>query len=107
MTEDNNNEQGADMEMPRYKRKDQADKQVRALQIKSITKDSVAAKEEDRPTDGSAMITPVEEGYASFKVNSVYMHGFNPKEGGYYVIYEGGEVSYVPTGAFEGNYEKV
>jgi len=47
------------VEMPRYK----CHKEVWALKIASIKRDGEG--EPDRETDGSAMITPAENGYAA------------------------------------------
>jgi len=90
-------------EMPKY----QSHKQVRALKIKSIVFDSDIAKEQNRDTDGSAIITPEEEGYEPFKVNHEYCHKHKPQAGGYYVVYEDGYTSWSPSEAFEGGYSKI
>jgi hypothetical protein len=81
-------------EMPKY----QSHKQVWALKIKSIVIDGEG---EDRDTDGSAVITPEEEGYAPFKVNWEYMSKHKPKVGGYYVVYKDGYKSFSPAKEFE------
>lgn len=99
----NEPEMGVSQEMPKYK----CHKEVWALQIKEIVKDSDLAKESNRETDGSAMITPAEEGYAPFKVDHNYMHKHNPQVGGYYVVYKDGYLSFSPTEAFEGGYSKI
>lgn len=88
------------MEMPRYK----CHKEVWALKIKAIARDSDKAREEQRETDGSAMITPEENGYAPFKVDAAYMHKHKPEVGGYYVVYADGYKSFSPTKAFEDGY---
>lgn len=80
--------------MPKY----QSHKQVWALKIKSIVIDGEG---EDRDTDGSAVITPEEEGYAPFKVNWEYMSKHKPKVGGYYVVYKDGYKSFSPAKEFE------
>jgi len=87
-------------EMPRY----ECHKQVWALKIKAIVRDSDKAREEQRETDGSAMITPEENGYAPFKVDAAYMHKHKPEVGGYYVVYADGYKSFSPTKAFEDGY---
>lgn len=84
-------------EMPRY----QSHKKVWALKIKSIVRDGEG---ENRETDGSAMITPEEEGYAPFRVDHRYMHKHKPQVGGYYVRYEDGYQSFSPAKAFEDGY---
>ena len=87
-------------EMPRYK----SHKKVWALKIRKIEFDHVLARLEIRETDGSAIITPEEEGYAPFKVNNAYWKKHNPQVGGYYVQYEGGYESFSPADAFEDGY---
>ena len=87
-------------EMPKYK----CHKEVWALKIAKIVRDGEG---EDRETDGSAMITPVEEGYAPFRVEHEYMHKHNPEVGGYYVVYQDGYRSYSPAEAFESGYTKI
>jgi len=85
------------VEMPKYK----SHKEVWALKIKSIVRDGEG---ENRETDGSAMITPEEEGYAPFKVDHEYMHKHKPQVGGYYIVYKDGYKSFSPAEAFkEGN----
>lgn len=77
-------------EMPRY----QCHKKVHALKIVGI---GVHA-------DGSATITPEEEGFASFVVRADYMNKHSPKVGGYYVVYEDDYKSFSPAKAFEEGY---
>jgi hypothetical protein len=91
---------GTDMEMPKYK----CHKEVHALKIASIERDSEKARRENRETDGTALITPVEDGYASFKVQNEYLRKYDPRVGGYYVVYEGGYKSFSPAEAFEDGY---
>lgn len=93
----------AQTEMPRYK----SHKKVWGLKIKSILRDCDIAQKEGRETDGSAMVTPEEEGYAPFKVNHEYMHKHKPYVGGYYVVYEGGYKSFSPADAFEDGYTRI
>ena len=85
------------IEMPKYR----SHKEVWALKIKSIVLDSDLAKETDRETDGSATITPEEDGYAPFKVDFAYVRKHNPVVGGYYVVYKDGYKSFSPADAFE------
>lgn len=85
------------VEMPKYK----SHKTVHALKIKSIVFDSGLAKAENRETDGSAKITPIEEGFAPFKVDHEYVRKHSPQVGGYFVVYEDGYKSWSPAGAFE------
>ncbi len=92
--------EGVCMEMPRY----QSHKIVWALKIKSIVIDGEV---EDRETDGSAIITPEENGYAPFRVERDYVRNHNPKAGGYYVVYKDGYRSFSPAEAFEEGYTKI
>lgn len=90
-------------EMPKYK----SHKEVWGLQIKSIVKDSDLAFTQQRETDGSAIITPAEEGYSPFSVDHFYMIKHKPYVGGYYVVYEDGYKSFSPADAFESGYTKI
>ena len=87
-------------EMPRYK----SHKEVWALKIASISYDRDDAKAEGRETDGSAVITPEEDGYAPFKVPHDYVRKHKPEAGGYYVVYSDGYKSFSPAKAFEEGY---
>ena len=87
-------------ELPKYK----CHKEVSALKIRAIVFDSDLARESNRETDGSATITPIEEGFSSFKVDSEYVRKHNPKPGGYFVQYEDGYKSFSPAEAFEEGY---
>lgn len=96
--------------MPKYK----CHKEVWALKIAAIAFDYEAAKlEGNRETDGSAMITPAEQGYAPFKVDGNYVHkhlnGLSRPAiiGGYYVVYEDGYKSFSPAKAFEEGYTRL
>ena len=91
---------GTSMEMPKYK----CHKEVWALKIKAIKLDGEG---EDRETDGSAMITPEEDRYEPFKVDSAYMHKHKPQVGGYYVVYEDGYKSFSPAKALEEGYARI
>ena len=82
------------IEMPKYK----SHKEVWALKIKSIVRDGEG---ENRESDGSAIITPEEEGYAPFRVEGDYLHKHKPQVGGYYVVYKDGYKSFSPAEAFE------
>lgn len=90
-------------EMPKY----QSHKIVYALKIKAIVFDVDLAKAEGRETDGSAMITPEEDGYAPFKVDFDYVRKHQPKAGGYYVVYKDGYKSWSPAKAFEEGYKLI
>ena len=91
----------ASREMPRYR----SHKEVHALKIAAIVRDGEG--ELNRETDGSAMITPAEEGYAPFRVDREYMRKHDPQVGGYYVLYAGGYSSWSPAEAFEEGYTKL
>ena len=82
------------MEMPKYK----CHKIVWALKIADIKRDE---------SDGSAMITPEEDGYAPFKVDLEYMNKHKPQVGGYYVVYVDGYKSFSPAKAFESGYVRI
>lgn len=86
-------------QMPEYT----CHKKVWALKIKSI---AIDGEGENRETDGSAMITPEEPGYAAFKVSREYMHKHKPEVGGYYVRYKDGYESFSPAPAFEEGYSR-
>lgn len=90
-------------EMPKYR----SHKEVHALKIKAISFDVDLAKAEGRETDGSAMITPEEDGYAPFKVDCDYLRKHQPKVGGYYVVYKDGYKSWSPAQAFEEGYTRI
>lgn len=90
-------------EMPRYK----CHKEVWALKIAGIEFDHDKARAENRETDGSAMITPAEDGYAPFRVDANYVHKHKPEAGGYYVVYADGYKSFSPAKAFEDGYSAV
>ena len=90
----------ASQEMPRY----QSHKKVWALKIAAIEFDHDKANEEDRETDGSAVITPAEDGYAPFNIDRAYVNKHAPQAGGYYVVYADGYKSWSPAEAFEGGY---
>lgn len=94
---------GAETEMPRYK----CHKEVWALKIKAIVPDIDNARREGRETDGGAIITPEDEGYAPFKVDVNFMRKHNPEVGGYYVVYAGGYKSFSPAKAFEDGYTRI
>lgn len=83
----------AETEMPRY----QSHKKVWALKIKAIKRDG----------EGSATITPEEPGYAKFEVDAEYVRKHQPKEGGYYVVYEDGYKSWSPADVFEAGYSRI
>lgn len=90
-------------EMPKYR----SHKVVHALKIKSIVLDTDEARKEGRETDGSATITPEEDGYAPFKVDHDYVNKHQPQVGGYFVVYEDGYKSWSPAEAFEQGYTRI
>jgi len=103
-------DQAAQKEMPRY----ECHKIVHALKIAAVEFDATKASNEKRETDGSATITPAEEGFAPFKVDGQYVrkHLLSGKTipdiiGGYYVVYEDGYRSWSPGKAFENGYTRV
>lgn len=88
----------ASRQMPAYR----CHKIVHALKIAALNRNN-----EDNPnseTDGSAMMTPAENGYAPFKLDAAFMHKHKPEVGGYYVVYDDGYVSFSPSKAFEEGY---
>ena len=87
-------------EMPRYK----CHKEVWALKIEKVTLD---AEGEDRESDGSATITPIEYPYMPFYVSAEYVRKHRPQPGGYYVVYKDGYESFSPAEAFEDGYTRI
>lgn len=92
-------------EWPRYK----CHKEVHAVKIAAIDRDqdSDACVKGGRETDGSAMITPADEGFAPFKVDSSYLRKHNPQVGDYYVFDAGDSESFSPAKAFENGYTRI
>ena len=85
-----------DRELPRY----QSHKIIHALKIAMVQAacgDRPAAEGEEN--DGGAIITPVEEGYAPFRVDRDYMTKHGPKVGGYCLVYGDGYKSWSPAEA--------
>lgn len=93
----------ATRELPRY----QSHKKVWALKIQAIQFDYDVAQSTNRETDGSAIITPADEGYGPFKVDYTYVRKHNPQVGGYYVQYADGYTSFSPAEAFESGYTAI
>ncbi len=90
----------AQAEMPKYL----CHKKVHALKIAKITRDGEG---ENRDSNGSAVITPMEQGYAPFLVDRDFMHKHKPQAGGYYVVYDDGYKSFSPAKAFEEGYTRL
>ena len=88
------------VEMPRYN----CHKQVWALKIAGIKRHNDDSTNSE--TDGSAMISPAEDGYAPFRVDRDFMQKHKPEVGGYYVVYKDGYKSYSPAQAFEEGYTR-
>lgn len=78
------------IELPKY----QCHKEVWALKILWVTLEE----------NLTGIIKPEDERYSQFKVSEQYMKKHIPKEGGYYVLYEGGYESYSPAKEFEEGY---
>ena len=91
---------GPTREMPKYK----CHKEVWALKIAAIKRDGEG---ENRETDGSATITPADEGFAPFRVEYDYLRKHSPEVGGYFVVYSDGYKSYSPAKAFEEGYTRI
>jgi hypothetical protein len=89
-------------QMPAYK----SHKTVWALKIAAI--DHLPNPDETGKTGASsygAIITPQEEGYGPFPVDSIYVNKHQPEVGGYYVQYADGYKSFSPANAFEDGYK--
>ena len=88
---------GAMREMPKY----ECHKIVHALKIAKIESDG------DQETRGGLKITPADDGFAPFHVAAKYAKKHDPKEGGYYVVYEDEYKSFSPAAAFEAGYKLI
>ena len=88
-------EPSAQREMPRY----QCHKKVWALRIKDVVIPENG--------DGSAIITPSNDGYGAFVVDREYVQKHKPQVGGFYVVYEDGYKSFSPGDAFEAGYTRI
>ena len=84
-------------EMPRY----QCHKQVWALKIADVKTDD---HDIGGHVEAGALVTPVEPGFAPFRVDASYRRRHQPEVGGYYVVYDDGYKSYSPAKAFEDGY---
>lgn len=87
-------------EMPKY----ECYKIVHALKILKIEVDH---GDENHTNEGSAIITPADDGFAPFRVDEKYMLKHEPQEGGYYVVYDDGYKSFSPAAAFEAGYKLI
>jgi hypothetical protein len=81
-----------EIELPKYT----CHKKVWALRIKDI----------EHHDNGSATITPLEDGYAPFAVSCEYMVKHKPNIRGYYVVYKDGYTSFSPADSFEDGYTR-
>lgn len=95
--------ESAAAEMPKYR----SHKTVWALKIATVTLDAQLAKEENRETDGGAVLTFMDRRYAPMKVDGEYVRKHRPQPGGYYVVYEDGYKSWSPAKAFEEGYTRI
>lgn len=86
------------VEMPKYK----CHKEVWALKIVEIEHNN--ADDPNAETDGSALLSVAEGGYAKVHVDHDYMRKHKPEVGGYYVVYKGGYKSFSPADVFEDGY---
>jgi len=53
------------------------------------------------------MLIPEDPKFAGIKASLEYMKKHMPVAGGYYVVYEGGYVSFSPADAFEAGYTRI
>lgn len=97
------NHAGATAQMPQYR----SHKTVSALKIRAVTLNSVLAALSGNESDGSAVITPEDEGYGDFRVDAAYLRKHDPQAGGYYVRYSDGYESFSPAAAFEEGYTRI
>lgn len=91
------------IEMPKYR----SHKEVWALKITDVKRDTDLAVEEGRETDGSATLFFEDTQYAPIKVDREYVRKHNPQAGGYYVVYADGYKSWSPSEAFESGYTRI
>lgn len=89
--------------LPRYR----SHKEVQAVKIGAINYDIDLARAENRDTDGSAVIVPVEPGTPPIRVDAKYVRKHEPKVGGYYVRYRDGYESWSPASEFEDGYTRI
>ena len=84
--------EGASAAMPAYR----SHKIVHALKMKTI----------DFHADGGATFVPEESSFAPIVLSVEYCTKHEPKAGGYYVVYQGGYMSWSPADAFEDGYTR-
>lgn len=84
------------MEMPIFEISDT----VGALRIKTIQLDRDLAREEDRLTDGTAIITFDDEDISDITLNKEYVDKYQPYAGGYYIIRSDGTETFFPASVF-------
>lgn len=93
--------------LPQYK----SQKIVGAAKIIDIEKDIDKANDENRETDGSAVLVcenPLPPHDAiNIRVTHEYVNKHNPQVGGYFVEYEDGYASWSPAEAFENGYTRI
>lgn len=80
--------------LPQY----QSHKKVGGLKIREVV---YYRSEPGAETDGSGVLSFIEEGYGKRKVSVEYMRKHKPKAEGYFVVYEGGYESWSPADVFE------
>lgn len=91
-------------ELPRYK----CHKEVHAIKIRRIEYAcDYCATPQNCETDNSALLIPIEDGFAPIRVSIEYLEKHQPEAGGYYVVYEDGYKSYSPAKAFELGYTRI
>lgn len=83
------------LSLPRYR----CHKEVRALKIARV--------EFPMGQASGALLVPVDEGYAPFRVDADYLWKYDPQPGGYYVVYKDGYASFSPADAFEDGYTRI
>lgn len=92
-------------ELPLYK----SHKKVHALKIAKVEPARPAGPVHvpaapNEETDGSAIITPIEERFAPFHVSREYVQKHDPQADGYFVQYADGYMSWSPADVFEDGY---
>jgi len=83
-------------QMPQY----QCHKKVRALKIETLKHTGT----QEHESDGSLLMIPENKLYEPFILDAKFVSKHNPKEGGYYIVYDDGYASFSPAQAFESGY---